>query len=89
MSQLLQRNLKIELEFCEAEFAILKQILQYDIDDDIRGFREAPLKLLTKAFLGHFISEKGAPNHPGKGLDPPKSHQILAKKVAPNFPGKC
>ena len=56
---------------------------------DLLSLREAPTKLLTKAFghcpnsfctpprtqpgtLGHFISEKSAPNHPGKGLDPPK-----------------
>ena len=38
--------------------------------------------------LGHFISEKSAPNHPGKGLDPPKMKEILPKKVAPNHPGK-
>ena len=31
---------------------------------------------------------KSAPNHPGKGPDPPKIKQILPKKVAPNHPGK-
>ena len=40
--------------------------------------------------LGHFISEKSAPNLPGKGPEsrPPKIKQILPKKVAPNHPGK-
>ena len=38
--------------------------------------------------LGHFVSEKSAPNYPGKGLDPPKSSKcpfdlgkFLSKKV--------
>ena len=49
----------------------------------------APLPLRTQTgTLGHFISEKSAPNHPGKGLDPPKMKEILPKKVAPNHPGK-
>ena len=34
------------------------------------------------------FAEKSAPNHPGKGLDPPKSSKFFPKKVAPNHPGK-
>ena len=50
----------------------------------------APLPPRTQTgTLGHFISEKSAPNHPGKGLDPPKIKQILPKKVAPNHPGNA
>ena len=47
-----------------------------------------PLPRTQTGTLGHFVSEKSAQNHPGKGLDPPKMKEILPKKVAPNHPGK-
>ena len=54
----------------------------------LTGVREVPLNLMPKAFghcpfstLGHFILEKSAPNHPGKGLDPQKSSKFIPKKL--------
>ena len=43
--------------------------------------------LSPRATLGHFISEKSAPNHPGKRVDPPSPQRAMPKCLQHFFIG--
>ena len=52
------------------------------------AFATPPHPRTQTGTLGHFVSEKSAPNHLGKGLDPPQNQANSSQKSCPKPSGR-